>query len=189
MILSNVEILKAIKDGRLQVGSLTGDEDAGSPPLNTTAIDLHLGHAISVPREAPAAFDLRKGGLKKYLTDNSDQYDITAAQPFYLRPSTLVLGNTLERVNFHIVPGKPSLCARVEGRSSVARCGILIHFTAPTIHAGFWGTITLEIMNLGPLSFLLFPGMAICQLIIEQVEGNVVPTVNQFSGQSTPTGE
>ena len=49
------------------------------------------------------------------------------------------------------------LAARVEGKSSLARFGLLVHFTAPTIHAGFEGQIALEIMNLGPISIILTP--------------------------------
>ena len=190
MILSNVAILRAIRDGRLQIGDLKGTENPGEPPFQTTAIDLHLGDTIAVPRgPAPAAFDLRKSGLiRQYLDANSDRYAITEQQPFILQPSTLVLASTREQVAFPIVPGKPALSARVEGRSSVARCGILVHFTAPTIHARFLGTIALEIICLGKSPFLLSPGMAICQLIIERVEGKVIPTANQFLGQSTPTG-
>jgi dCTP deaminase len=189
MILSNTAIIGAIKNGRLRIGSLDGTQDPGNPPFNTTAVDLHLGNDVTVLRAAPAAFDLRTPGISRYLADNSDRYAITSTQPYCLGPATLVLASTRERVAFLIVPGRPALSARVEGRSSVARCGILVHFTAPTVHAGFEGTITLEIMNLGPLSFLLFPDMAICQLIIEEVEGEVVPTANQFVGQSTPTGQ
>jgi dCTP deaminase len=190
MILSNVEILRAVRDGRLEIGDLTGQEDPSKPPFNTTSIDLHMGTTVAVPRPAPAAFDLRKTGLiKQFMDANSDKHTLTEQQPYCLGVSQLILANTRERVAFPIRDGQRSLSARVEGRSSVARCGILVHFTAPTIHAGYWGTITLEVINLGPLSFLLFPGMAICQLIIEEVEGVVVPTANQFIGQTTPTGQ
>lgn len=189
MILGNVGILQAMREGRLRIGDLDGTEDPGLPPFNTSAVDLHLGTKLAVPRSAPAAYDLRTQGIAKYLTDNSDQFVLTPEQPYCLGPRSLVLASTEEKVDFPIVQGQPALSARVEGRSSVARCGILVHFTAPTIHAGFRGTITLEIINLGPLSFLLFPGIAICQLIVERVDGDVVPTANQFRGQSTPTGQ
>jgi dCTP deaminase len=76
----------------------------------------------------------------------------------------------------------------VEGKSSLARCGILIHFTAPTIHAGFNGTITLEIINLGPVRFLLTPGLFICQLIIEEIQGAPANAPNQFRGQTGAAG-
>jgi dCTP deaminase len=99
-----------------------------------------------------------------------------------------VLGQTIEEVNFPISPAGQFFAARLEGKSSLARCGILVHFTAQTIHAGFRGKITLEIINLGPFDFLLTPDMFICQLIIEEVKGSPVNAPNQFIGQSTPAG-
>jgi dCTP deaminase len=81
-----------------------------------------------------------------------------------------------------------ALAARVEGKSSLARCGLLVHFTAPTIHAGFEGTITLEMINLGAYPILLYPGMEISQLIVEQVVGTPRAAASQFQSQSTPVG-
>lgn len=65
---------------------------------------------------------------------------------------------------------------------------MLVHFTAPTIHAGFGGTITLEIINLGPIPIILSPGTPICQLIVEQVDGTPFRNDSQFQGQSRPGG-
>lgn len=65
---------------------------------------------------------------------------------------------------------------------------MLVHFTAPTIHAGFNGTITLEIMNLGHYSIVLTPLMPICQLIIEEVRGVPFRNDSQFHGQSRAAG-
>ena len=81
-----------------------------------------------------------------------------------------------------------SLAARIEGRSSYARAGMMVHFTAPTIHAGYKGTITLEIINLGAANILLKPGAPICQLIIEEVKGHPFRNDSQFQGQKTPGG-
>lgn len=100
-----------------------------------------------------------------------------------------VLGRTLERVELPIRSRGTCLAARIEGRSSYARCGMLVHFTAPTIHAGFAGTITLEIVNLGPLPIMLTPGAPICQLIIEQVDGVPFRNDSQFQDQSTAGGK
>jgi dCTP deaminase len=78
------------------------------------------------------------------------------------------------------------IAARVEGKSSLARLGIGVHITAPTIHAGFRGKIQLEIYNHGPLPVKLVPGQRICQLILEQTLG--VPHAGyqgQFLGQGT----
>src|SRR5262249_55912295 len=99
-----------------------------------------------------------------------------------------VLGRTRERVHLPIREEGKTLAARVEGKSSRARCGLLVHFTAPTVHAGFEGTITLEMINLGAYPILLFPGMEICQLIIERVEGLPSPAPSQFHLQRTAVG-
>jgi dCTP deaminase len=107
---------------------------------------------------------------------------------FALQPGSFVLGNTIERIELPIVSGQTSLAARVEGRSSFARCGLIIHFTAPTIHAGFSGTITLEMTNLGSYPIMLYQDLPICQLIIEEVRGEPYPNPSTFHQQSHPTG-
>lgn len=63
-----------------------------------------------------------------------------------------------------------------------------MHFTAPTIHAGFAGTIALEIINLGPLALVLRPALRICQLVVETVVGEPVGKLSQFKGQARPSG-
>ena len=87
-----------------------------------------------------------------------------------------------------IPTGGGALAARVEGKSSYAGCGLLVHFTAPTIHAGFAGTITLQLINLGPANISLYPGKPICQLIVETVAGVPFRNDSQFQGQSQPGG-
>lgn len=188
MILSNVEIIKCLNEGLFTIDPLP-HTDPTQAPYNTSAIDLRLGTEITIPvNNSPTAIDIRKGGIASYLTNQSRRITISEDQPYTLRGGSFVLGNTRERVNFPIERGQKCYSARVEGKSSLARCGILIHFTAPTIHAGFEGTITLEITNLGPLTFLLYPDMAICQLIIEEVSGCPADIPSQFQGQNTPAG-
>jgi dCTP deaminase len=95
----------------------------------------------------------------------------------------LHLGWTAEFVS---VPIDSRLAARVEGKSSLARLGLGIHVTAPTIHAGFEGQIRLEIINHGPIPIVLKPGMRICQLIFEQTLGTPQAGYQgQFSGQTS----
>lgn len=187
MILSNVEILSGLKAGLFTVDDLAGD-DPSKPPFNTSAVDLRLANEILVPAKGPVAFDLRVPGIASFLAKNSDCHTITDKQPYTLKPNEFVLAKTIERVDFPMIPGEFCHSARVEGKSSLARCGLIVHFTAPTIHAGFNGTITLEMMNFGPMNFLLFPGMYICQLIIEQVKGIPANAPNQFKGQDTAAG-
>jgi dCTP deaminase len=188
MILSNVEIQKAIDEGRLVI---TPDPQPRSPeypncPYDTTAVDLHLGPALSIPKTGSFAYDLRQPGFATFLSRNCDHVEITGGG-YVLEPKKFVLGITKERVTLPLIPSQ-TLAARIEGKSSVARCGLLVHFTAPTVHAGYDGTLTLEMINLGNAGFLLFPGMPICQLILETVVGDPQAHPSQFQGQTTPTG-
>ncbi len=192
MILSNIEIHRALDDGRLVIDPPPvprfpqGDADC---PYQTTAVDLCLGNEISYFREGLALdINLRQGGFSRLFGQNSETRTLSQEQPFVLRPNRLVLGRTRERVELPILDGQQTLAARVEGKSSYARCGLLVHFTAPTIHAGFAGTITLELINLGPCNISLYPDAPICQLIIETVLGTPFRNESQFQGQLAPGG-
>jgi dCTP deaminase len=194
MILSNVSIQAALDEGRLiiepQPAPRRPDAYTGAPcPYQTTSVDLRLGHEISHLKEGLAAnIDLRLGRFSDLFGPNSESRRITAEQPFSLGPNRFVLARTLEKVALPIRDIVPSLAARVEGKSSYARCGLLVHFTAPTIHAGFEGTITLELINLGPLPILLYPEAPICQLIVEEVHGVPFRNESQFQHQTRPGG-
>jgi dCTP deaminase len=188
MILSNTEILNGISKGLFDIHPLAGN-DLTLPPFNTSAVDLRLASEILVPTNegTPIQIDSRQPGIAPFLAKHSKSFTATEEQPFILRKNQLILAKTVEQVNFPIST-VTSYSARVEGKSSLARCGILVHFTAPTIHAGFSGTITLEIINFGPWDFALTPNMYICQLIIEEVSGCPINTPNQFAGQNTAAG-
>ena len=195
MILSNSAILTALDDGRLVIRpepyprSPSEDPAGGVCPYSTSAVDLRLGNEISwLNDDLPMAIDLRRGRFAKLFGPNSDRRRITEDQPFRLNPRKFVLANTLERVELPILPDCSSLAARVEGKSSYARCGLLVHFTAPVVHAGFAGHITLEIINLGPAPIDLFPEMYICQLVFEEVTGTPIRNDSQFQGQTQPHG-
>jgi len=188
VILSNLEIQKAIDEGRLVI---TPDPQPRSPefpscPYNTTAVDLRLSSALSIPRPGPYTYDLRKPGFATFLARNCDHVVIPETG-YALEPKNFVLGITMERVSLPLIPGQ-SLAARIEGKSSLARCGLLVHFTAPTVHAGYDGPLALEMINLGNVGISLFPEMAIAQLILEKVEGDPEANPSQFQGQTTPAG-
>ena len=125
----------------------------------------------------------------------SDSIDIDPDQGYELRQNEFVLGMTAERVAL-LLPerfapgavGKPCLAARVEGKSSYARFGLIVHLTAPTIHAGWDGNITLELRNLGTQSIRLQAGEPICQLILEEVRGVPFENQSQFHQQQSPSG-
>jgi dCTP deaminase len=188
MILSNRDIIECLDQGLFNIDPLAG-KDPTKAPFNTSAVDLRLANQIQIPQGNPVALDLRKQGIAAFLAKISQKITITEDQPYTLKPTDFVLAQTLEKVDFSRAAGNLCFSARVEGKSSLARCGILVHFTAPTIHAGWSGPITLEIANLGKMNFLLYPGMYICQLIVEQVLHPPVEAPNQFKGQINPVGE
>ncbi|MBL9085896.1 MAG: dCTP deaminase [Planctomycetia bacterium] len=191
MILSNTAVRDAMAAGLVAFDPPPEPllpEPGRECPYQTSAVDLRLGEEVSWFKVDRAfTIDLRRGGFIPTFSDNSDSVRITEEQPYLLRPGKLVLAQTLETVDLPLREGR-SLAARIEGRSSYARCGMLVHFTAPTIHAGYRGKITLEIINFGPYSINLFPKMPICQLIIEEVCGLPVRNDSQFQDQKRPGG-
>ena len=192
MILSNVEIQKALDEKRLIIvpepAPRTPDSE-NDCPYQTTSVDLRLGNEISwMKDDAPFSINLNRGKFAALFSQHSESCAITKEQPFELKPNKFVLAKTKERVSLPLDHAGPFLSARVEGRSSYARCGLLVHFTAPTIHAGFAGNITLEIINLGSVPILLYPDSYICQLIVETVEGAPFRNDSQFQGQAKAGG-
>ncbi len=158
--------------------------------FDTHSVDLSPGDEITVPKRGQITYDLTKpGSIADTIRRHSDTLKITEFQPFCLEPPCFVLGRTHEFVELPIFRDRRTcLAARIEGKSSRARFGILVHFTAPTVHPGFKGTLTLEMINLGPASFILRPGMAIAQLIVEEARGCPIENPSQFQGQRNPAG-
>lgn len=192
MILSNAGIQTALDDGDLVIHPEPSPRKpaAGEAcPYDTCSVNLRLGPQISIPKAGkPITLDLRRGGTAAFLTELYETR-VIASGGYALAPNKFILGRTLERVHLPIRDGRPCYAARIEGRSSFARVGLLVHFTAPTIHAGFEGTITLEMINLAEYPISLFPGMEICQLIFESVGSTPFANPSEFHKQSTPTGQ
>jgi dCTP deaminase len=203
MILSNEELFKALDDRRIVITPEPKPRYAkiGSPddycPFDTHSVDLKLGVDLSIPEAGAFQFDLmQKVPLAPTIHRNARHVklnELSEEFPFILKPNQFVLGKTLEKIELpfdHQVnkDTKTCLAARIEGKSSRARVGLLIHFTAPTVHPGFNGTLTLEMINLGAAGIILRPGMPIAQLIVEEVKGIPSPNPSQFQNQTTPSG-
>ena len=199
MILSDTAIFEALDDGRL---TITPEPQPRVPFLGTTAVpfdrtsvNLRLGDTLRIPKDGiGVAIDLSTGAAGPTLQTLYESRAIPD-EGFVLDPNRFLLGMTLESIRLALPDTLPDtvaqrgcLAARVEGKSSLARFGLLIHFTAPTIHAGFEGHIALEMMNLGPAPIRLRKGMAVCQLILEPVLGTPHVSGGQFSGQHDPAG-
>jgi dCTP deaminase len=93
------------------------------------------------------------------LSALTEQVEVAGDDPFILHPGEFVLGSTSERVG---VPD--DLVARLEGKSSLGRLGLLIHSTAGYVDAGWDGQLTLELSNVANLPITLYPGMKIGQI-------------------------
>ena len=196
MILSNRAIHKALDDGRLIITpeprprfpDPNGPADAC--PYGTCSVDLRVGREFSIPKgNRPFILNVNEGEFSDYF--NAENFDTDVREPgqcFVLPPKGVALVTTVETVEFPIIPGKKALAGRIEGRSRWARCGLLIHFTAPTIHAGWKGPITLELCNLGTVRLGIEPGARICQLLIEDVAGAPFHNESVFQDQETPGG-
>jgi dCTP deaminase len=192
MILSNIEIQRAMGEGRLVIEPepLPRRPAAGEYcPYDTHAVDLRLYHEIIVPQAGPAVYDMmERGTLSEVIAAHSQRIVLSEDTPYPLKPQQFILGRTLERVELPTDKGTPHLAARIEGKSSRARAGLMVHFTSPTVHPGWFGPLTLEMINLGPMTLLLRPGMHIAQLIVEEVRGEIFLNPSEFHGQSTPEG-
>lgn len=194
MILSNTEIHKAIDEGRLLIDPepLPRRPAVGQAcPYDAHTVDLKLHNELFVPRGGKFNIDLSNPGpLTDVLSQHTEKFIITDEQPFSLKPGMFILAQTIEKIGLPIKEdGEITLAARIEGKSSRARFGLIIHCTAPTIHPGFCGQLALEVANLGPATFTLSPGMHIAQLVIEEVRGIIIPNPSAFQGQVEPTGK
>ena len=149
MILSDRSIREAIEARRILVEPL--DEAC----LQPSSIDVKLSSLFRVFRNHTAAVI----DVKKNLTDLTELVEVPDDGVFMLHPGEFVLGSTLERIAI-----ADDLVARVEGKSSLGRLGLLIHSTAGFIDAGFDGHITLELSNVANLPITLYPNMKIGQV-------------------------
>ena len=193
MLLSNHEIHEALDNGRLIIKPEPQPRFKGVGekycPYDTHTVVLRLGKEITIPKAGAYTYDFgNAGNIAPVIGNNSEKRTLDVHQPYYLTKWHFILAQTLEEIAFPIDKGPPYLSGRIEGKSSRARCGVLVHFTAPTIHPDWSGPLTLEIINLSEIPFLLHPEMPIAQLIVEQVHGEILTNPSQFKNQSTPEG-
>ena len=149
MILSDRSIKEAIEAKRIIIDPL--DMSCIQP----SSIDVKVSNLFRVFRNHTTAII----DVKKDLTDLTELVEMKGDEPFVLHPGEFVLGSTLERVAI-----ANDLVARVEGKSSLGRLGLLIHSTAGFIDAGFDGHITLELSNVANLPITIYPSMKIGQV-------------------------
>jgi dCTP deaminase len=182
MILTDREIRNSLAFGLIVIDPLPAVDAYDSTSVDLT-LDPTLREFKPPTHGLTVAIDPGRPGYKaKQLLDQITEAVVIPPNGYDLEPSRLILGWTRERVE---LKKYGRVAARVEGKSSLGRVGLAVHITAPTIHAGFQGTIQLEIINHGPTPIKLRSGLPICQLILEQTLGMPENAYEgQFFGQS-----
>ena len=193
MVLCDEGIKSALASGDIEIDPTPVDDQ-----YQTSSVDIFLGDSFRI--WDPAKFRVKGVRVELNLAqqtflDTANAFAIPAPReadnsvvlpPFDTEPRVLLC---LTRERIHLKK-HAALAARVEGRSSLARIGLAVHLTAPIIHAGFNGRITLEIVNHGPFYVKFIPNETrICQFIIEMLDRPAAGQLNTaFQGQATPIG-
>ncbi|WP_018157827.1 dCTP deaminase [Demetria terragena] len=178
MLLSDRHILAQVKAGRVRLDPYDAEM------VQPSSIDIRLDRHFRL-------FDNHK---YPYIDPAEEQPELTRAlevsgdEPFVLHPGEFVLGSTYEAVTL-----PDDIAARVEGKSSLGRLGLLTHATAGFVDPGFSGHVTLELSNVATLPIKLWPGMKIGQLCFFQLTSPAMhpygsdATGSHYQGQRGPT--
>jgi deoxycytidine triphosphate deaminase len=185
MYLSDVDLRRAIECDELII------KPAPTGEIGPTSIDLHLDlveeaniwdcEALAAHNEALglSARELNVARMtygdvsRQYLVQPPREADVNGGLVFrrenaiILRPHGFVVWQTKEVVG--TPKENPKYICFIDGKSTRARTGLIIHLTAPTIHAGWSGNITLEMTNCGPLDLVLHAGDAVAQLTVARI--------------------
>jgi dCTP deaminase len=149
MLLSDRDIRAELESGRVQLDPL----------------DMNMIQPSSIDVRLDKFFRLFDNHKYPFIDPAEEQPDLTRAvevsgdEPFILHPGEFVLGSTFELVTL-----PDDIAARLEGKSSLGRLGLLTHSTAGFVDPGFSGHVTLELSNVATLPIKLWPGMKIGQL-------------------------
>jgi dCTP deaminase len=178
MILSDRTIREQIDAGRIVIDPFDAD------CIQPSSVDLHVDSEFRVFRNNRYPFI----DVKQRQEDLTELVEVKPDEAFILHPGEFVLGSTLERV---AIPD--DLVARLEGKSSLGRLGLLIHSTAGFVDAGFSGNLTLELSNVANLPITIYQGMPIGQISFMRMDGPVEwpygsrETGSKYQGQAEPT--
>ena len=178
MVLSDRTIRRLLAEGRI------GIEPFDDGLVQPSSVDVRVDRFFRVFRNARYPYI----DVKAEMEDLTELVQIADEEPFILHPGEFVLGSTLERVTL-----PDDLVARLEGKSSLGRLGLLIHSTAGFIDPGWDGHVTLELSNVANLPITIYHGMKIGQLsFVRMTEAAEAPYGSErlgskYKGQTGPT--
>jgi dCTP deaminase len=178
VVLSDRTIERLIGDGRIKI-------DPYEPSLlQPSSVDVRVDRYFRVFHNARYPFI----DVKKPQEALTEAVEISDDEPFILHPGEFVLGSTLERITL-----PDDLVARLEGKSSLGRLGLLIHSTAGFIDPGWDGHVTLELSNVANLPITIYHAMKIGQIsFMQMTEAAASPygsstLGSKYQGQRGPT--
>jgi dCTP deaminase len=154
VVLSDRTILRLVDEGRI------GVEPFDPGLMQPSSLDVRVDRLFRVFRNSRYPFI----DVKTEQEDLTELVEVPQEEAFILHPGEFVLGSTLERITL-----PDDLVARLEGKSSLGRLGLLIHSTAGFIDPGWDGHVTLELSNVANLPITIYPGMKIGQLSFVQL--------------------
>jgi dCTP deaminase len=178
VILSDRSIRAALDDGSIIIEPLL--DEAVQP----SSVDLRVDRYFRVFRNDTTPYI----DPKQAQEDLTELVEVSGDGAFILHPGEFVLGSTLERVKL-----PDDVVARLEGKSSLGRLGLLIHSTAGFVDSGWDGHLTLELSNVANLPIAIYPGMRIGQIsFLRMTEAAESPygsksTRSKYQGQKGPT--
>jgi dCTP deaminase len=149
VILSDRSIREQIEAGRIVI------EPFDPRCVQPSSVDLHVDRVFRTFHNARYPFI----DVKRPMEDLTELVEVRDGETFILHPGEFVLGSTLERIAL-----PDDLVARLEGKSSLGRLGLLIHSTAGYVDPGWDGFLTLELSNVANLPITIYPGMKIGQI-------------------------
>jgi dCTP deaminase len=159
-------------------------EPLGENAIQPSSVDLHVDRWFRVFRNDTTPYI----DPKQAQEDLTEMVEVDEDGAFILHPGEFVLGSTFERVSLG-----NDLVARLEGKSSLGRLGLLIHSTAGFVDAGWDGHLTLELSNVANLPIAIYPRMKIGQISFLQMTTEAETpygsdsTGSKYKGQQGPT--
>ncbi len=179
MVLSDRTIRRQLSEGRIEI------DPYDDSLLQPSSLDVRVDRFFRVFRNSRYPFI----DVKEPMEDLTELVEIIDdSQPFILHPGEFVLGSTLERITL-----PDDLVARLEGKSSLGRLGLLIHSTAGFIDPGWDGHVTLELSNVANLPITIYYAMKIGQIsFVQLTEPAETPygangLGSKYQGQAGPT--
>lgn len=174
-VLTRDEILKAIKNGEIVIEPFNPDQ------VGPGSVDLTLDNKFRVFKRVHYVFHAIESAYKEFIKKCTEMVIVKPGDYFLLMPHETVLGQTKE-----VIKTANNICGRLEGRSTFARMGLLVHISASFMQPGLPGnTQVLELSNVGNIPLALHPGEKICQFIFEKTIGEA-PYAGKFRDQREP---